>query len=455
MRKISFLIVFLFTALLGIAQPGSIIQQPISASALEAINHKLISDFTHADFLGGRYQIIQDLRSGEFSRATNIGGNLKELGDITAYSNLKSTASTDNGLELWRQAYKPIVYANITIDRLPVYYIITNEVLRTLGRGRLIRAAGYYHLMQIYGPHYSKGNIKAIPMPLKQPTMDDLSRGYPKDSTINIYNQIIIDLNYAETTLTETPDSYSFHKNIAIAYKLKAYLAMQDYPNAIAEGNKLVSLSAPFSSPSGVPHSLEPNFTSLFTGSYSGNEFIFTAKPQLGFNISRILYHHYEANKSIYFLKPDGFISDPDFRSSDARRSLFESNPGGLALSKFTDPTAFVPVIRFAEVLLNLAEALTMNSSSVDARAVALLTAVRQRSDPGYTFSLATKQDVLDAILQERKYELMGEGHITPFLLRHQLPLLARPGFSQVLPADPTYIWEIPLNERMLNRALY
>lgn len=206
MRKISFLIVFLFTALLGIAQPGAIIQQPIPASDLESINNRLIADFTNADFLGGRYQIIQDLRSGEYSRITDIGKGLIEGGSITAYSNLLSNPSTDNGLELWKQAYEPIAYANTVVDRLPVYYIITNEVLRTLGRARLIRAAGYYHLLQIYGPHYSKGNVKAIPAPYNQINESHISKGIPMDSTHNIFNKIITDLNYAETVLIETPD---------------------------------------------------------------------------------------------------------------------------------------------------------------------------------------------------------------------------------------------------------
>ena len=63
----------------------------------------------------------------------------------------------------------------------------------------------------------------------------------------------------------------------------------------------------------------------------------------------------------------------------------------------------YAPVIRYSEVMLNLAEALARNQRRhVDTRALALLNAVRQRSDATTTLAPANQQALIDAILLER-----------------------------------------------------
>ena len=76
----------------------------------------------------------------------------------------------------------------------------------------------------------------------------------------------------------------------------------------------------------------------------------------------------------------------------------------------FTD---YAPVIRYAEVLLNLSEAITRSTNTVDAKAVALLNAVRGRSDATTVFTVggfANAAALADALLIERRIELLGEG---------------------------------------------
>lgn len=64
--------------------------------------------------------------------------------------------------------------------------------------------------------------------------------------------------------------------------------------------------------------------------------------------------------------------------------------------------------MRYSEILLSLAEAITRKSNTVDARAVALLSAVRNRSDAAtsYTTGDFTNAGILaDAIVEERNIE--------------------------------------------------
>ena len=118
----------------------------------------------------------------------------------------------------------------------------------------------------------------------------------------------------------------------------------------------------------------------------------------------------------------------------------------------FTD---WVPVIRYAEVLLNLAEAKARTTNSVDAQAVALLNAVRNRSDATTTFtvgSFATAADLIAAILKERRIEFLGEGLRNNDLMRLLQTIPAKGTAPAKSPSDVGYIWPIPASELALNR---
>jgi hypothetical protein len=82
--------------------------------------------------------------------------------------------------------------------------------------------------------------------------------------------------------------------------------------------------------------------------------------------------------------------------------------------------TDAAPQIRYAEILLSLAEAEARNAAgvTVSPRAVDLLNAVRNRALPPATLpgsaytvaTFATKTDLIKAILIERRIEFLGEG---------------------------------------------
>src|SRR5207249_1679398 len=104
-----------------------------------------------------------------------------------------------------------------------------------------------------------------------------------------------------------------------------------------------------------------------------------------------------------YSLNPAGIVADAGWTIADARRSFNATVSGKLYLNtKFNTPspyTDWAPVIRYSEVLLNLAEALARTNAGVDARALALLNAVRQRSDPATVLAPATNAALIAAIL--------------------------------------------------------
>lgn len=81
-------------------------------------------------------------------------------------------------------------------------------------------------------------------------------------------------------------------------------------------------------------------------------------------------------------------------------------------LTKFPGASPFidwVPVIRYAEVLLNVAEAKARLGSGVDATALEILNAVRTRSK-GSVITAENQTELVNAILKERRIEFLGEG---------------------------------------------
>ncbi|MGZ8544922.1 MAG: RagB/SusD family nutrient uptake outer membrane protein, partial [Flavisolibacter sp.] len=118
----------------------------------------------------------------------------------------------------------------------------------------------------------------------------------------------------------------------------------------------------------------------------------------------------------------------------------------------WTANTDYVPAIRYAEVLLNLAEALA-RTTPMDAKAIALVNAVRQRSDAATILVPATGPALIDMILTERRIELLGEGFRSRDLLRLNMAIPAK-GTAPSLPqSSPQYIWPIPQSELNVNKA--
>jgi len=113
--------------------------------------------------------------------------------------------------------------------------------------------------------------------------------------------------------------------------------------------------------------------------------------------------------------------------------------------------------LRYPEVLLSLAEAITRSTNIVDARAIALLNAVRGRSDASTVFAagdFANADALADAIMIERRIEFLGEGLAGFDNTRLGLPLPAKPGVTAVPSTGQNYIWPIPASELQLNALM-
>jgi hypothetical protein len=437
----------------------------------------LYGSLKSGNFYGGRYVIYGDIRAEDFINETS---NLITASDVW---NLNPTNSATAVTTLWSQAYYTINVCNVFLDGMAnggTATVGAALAANYIGEAKLIRALCYYSLLQLYARPYVDGNGSKPGLPLRLTGIKGTGFSDIARSTVGeVYAQILKDLSDAEASL---PKSYTgagnnttrAHVNTAIALKTRVYLTMQNYASVITEANKIVSASAPFTATNGgVAHALQSDITNVFK-TYTTTESIFslpmtsTAGDYPGTQNPLAYYYSPTASNGgvgngEFSLNPKGIIADPDWKTTDKRRSFVKQTGTTTSkywLTKYAAPspyTDYVPVIRYAEVLLNLAEAKARTSATVDPQAVALLNAVRNRSDATTTFttaSFATPADLINGILKERRIEFLGEGLRNTDILRLLQPIPAKGGAQAKAPTDPGYVWPISSEELSLNKLM-
>jgi hypothetical protein len=419
------------------------------------------SAMKNGNFLGGRGLVYNDVRGEDW---LNITGN-----GVTALAAWNfSIVSSDNQTEnFWSTGYVAINRANVVLKGLDNNEAKVGTAVANNYRGemRFLRAVSYFHLVNLYGRRpYNADNGASLGVPLRLTANTGASTdtiNLARSTVAEVYNQILADLNYAEVNLPLTYGTAAdtnivrAHRNSAIAFKTRVLLNMGRYSDVITEANKLVPLTAPYVAPSGVQNRLEANILNVFrTYTASGGREMIFALPMAqsngpGTQNGLALYHNAE-----FALNPTGILGNAQFTATDARRTLFVVNTSApFRYSKFNDDNNnYVPVIRYAEVMLNLAEALARTSATVDPRALMLLNAVHQRSDPATTLAPATKDDLINAILTERRIEFLGEGLRSFDIMRLNMPFPAKGSVSAIPTTALNYVWPIPASELLYNK---
>jgi starch-binding outer membrane protein, SusD/RagB family len=487
-NKIKYIISLSFCALLTIScnkdqltpVPQTSVQDAYAFDTPERILNQvrgMYQGLKNGNFCGGRFQVFGDVRGEDFiNETTNV---------VTGFDvwNLNPTGTSTNSVKnLWAQAYFTINLCNLFIDGMARKgtAVIANATVSNnyLAEARLIRGLAYYSLLQFYARPFADGAGSKPGLPLRltgisTPGFSDLKRS----TVAETYTQVLSDLDFSEINLPATYTTAELsttraHRNTAIALKTRVYLTMQNYAAVITEGNKLAPQAvAPFSATNGgVVHALQANITTVFT-TYNTTESIFSlpmtsttgdnpgTQNQLGFYFVRNGTNLGTAEYSLNTVT--GIWANGNWSLTDDRRTkLVFQNATTLKrfVSKYQAPspyTDYAPVIRYAEVLLNLAEARARTIAGVDAQALALVNAIRKRSDPtGPAVVALTQTDLINAILLERRIEFLGEGMRNNDLLRLLQTIPAKGSVPAKLPTETGYIWPISSDELSLNKLM-
>ena len=257
-------------------------------------------------------------------------------------------------------------------------------------------------------------------------------------------------------------------KNTVIALKTRVYLVMGKYAEVITEANKLVPATAPFTAPTGVQYNLEPSVAAVYSNDVNTEVMLvspFTTTDAPGTQNQMGYYYTWAGTGNLEYplnTNAPGVYANPQWGDDDARKTQLTAVDAqvGTYTTKYSGVSPFidwVPLIRYAEVLLNLAEAEAEVGSQE--RAIALLQAVHNRSDATWSYTGTSKLELINSILTERRIELLAEGFRANDIVRRGLPILSRGAGTATAPAsiasdDSRYILPIPTSETTTNNDI-
>ena len=355
-------------------------------------------------------------------------------------------ANTPNNGFFWQTTYSLINRANVVIDgirKAPTGGNLTDALKNSYeGELRLLRAMGHFYLLANFArpfgdnPTTPARGVVYRDQPVGTSTgvsIDEASK-QGRNTVAECYDKMLADLDFAETNLPATRARNGITratKGAAIALKTRIRLHQNNWAKVIEEANKLVPATGALVSPVGS-YALTPTPMGPFGSANKNNvESIFSIENNDVDNGGQngagpTMYSaSVTGGRGIVGISPviwnQPFFPANDFRkSADMVTQDGATSPGRGAMfsRKYADVTARTdnaPIIRYAEVLLNAAEAIARTTTGVDARALQLLNAVRNRAVPAGTgrytaASFTTNQELVQAILNERRIEFLAEG---------------------------------------------
>ncbi len=372
--------------------------------------------------------------------------NMESFYQIT-YNNTY-TSTSPNCYNIWNNSYALINKANVVIEGL-ASAVSKNVISQSTadayqGELRFLRALAMHQLLIEFAKPYADGQGTQLGVIIRDFAIKDdatiaKANSVGRSSVADCYKFVESDLTFAETYLPATRTSnktYRATQAAAIALKMRVLLHEGRWGDVITEGNKIVSGSGTaFTSPIGGW-----TLTSTPDGPFANNvssESIFSIENTSTDNggVSGALQSMYGSNGTSVGARGLIGISPivwnlPQWDATDLRRNLVVANftnntpstaPSGKKPMYFTTKYRDsswgddAPQIRYAEVLLTLAEAYVRSKGTVDATALSYLNAVRNRAvtttSKQYTLSsFTTSTDFIIAVLAERRIEFLAEG---------------------------------------------
>lgn len=328
---------------------------------------------------------------------------------------------------IWNQLYKIINNNNIIIANVDKVTgdATAKQVLK--GQALALRAHIYLTIASFYQFSYLKDSL-AKTAPIYTTPTTDTTRGNPKASLKAIYELIFSDLLEAKGLLAgyQRTAKYKIDADVVNGLLARAYLNTGRWVLAAAAADEALK-NYPLMPPADYSKGFNdvnnsewiwghPEIPSQSDGSYSFH-FLDVSSP------------------SAYYYS---FMADPFFgelfENGDIRKTLFswDGNPGReghLQYKKFkfrADQTGDLVLMRSAEAYLIKAEGYARDNQV--AEGAAALNALRSaRGAASFNPVGATKEQLIEAILTERRKELWGEGFALADIIRNQLPVVRKP----------------------------
>jgi hypothetical protein len=215
----------------------------IPSPSNQIVSEKVFEDSaTAVSAVVGIYSYMMETSASITSSSMTIypGLSADELFYYTGGTNLEEFTRNEISLTnhptinsvFWTSGYKFIYSANNAIEKLQTSKISTNTKNKLIGECKFLRAFCYFNLVNLFGD-----------VPLITTSDYNLNQTLARTPVDEVYNQIIADLNDAETLL---PSTYGSEKTratkwAAISLLARVYLYNKKWTEAEAEATKIIS----------------------------------------------------------------------------------------------------------------------------------------------------------------------------------------------------------------------
>ncbi|MGF1638425.1 MAG: RagB/SusD family nutrient uptake outer membrane protein [Cyclobacteriaceae bacterium] len=297
----------------------------------------------------------------------------------------------------WVGFFRVINTANTILEAVPSLTGVSDSRKNYfMGQAYFVRGLAYFDLLRQYGEFDIPGSQFGVPIssePILSPT--NLSRS----SVISVYTLIESDLTNAETLLSHSSTRAYATQAAAEALLAKVYLYQGNYDEAFIYAEKVID---------NTTYGLLGNYNSIYSTKLNNEsilELVFSEQDQNSFNINMLTSPpEVVASQSLYNA----------FENNDVRRQLFapEANGNIKCLKYGTSPnlgTANVIILRLAEMFLIRAEAHARNNGIEDAIDDINRLRVRAGATPLSAADFTNSEQVIDAILAEKRLEFAFE----------------------------------------------
>ncbi len=398
----------------------------------------------------GAYDAAQcGLYDGSYSRGYLLGSASIMQGEMRGedmvnraaffqytYESTYDAGSTLNNITFWNAGFEAVNRINVVIEGITGAHengIIDDATYKQYdGEMKFLRGVIYHYLMIHFAMPYNLQTLNngyGLPLRLSPVnTMDSIDEpmAVGRSSVAETYAQIVKDLTEAADELPTTNAANNITratKGAAYAMLSRVYLHMRDWDNVIAMQSKVAEQG----------YELEADPITPFLSNDNNSESIFSCEnsDQDNASVNGAMFSMFGCRAGSRYLVSMSpiLVNDTRWLQDDKRRSEFiiSSEDANSSIAKYGYKVYFCdkyrssvradysPILRYAEVLLNTAEAYARKGDVETA--VSYLNEVRDRSladaaTQSYkTTDFANATAAVEAILFERRVELLGEGH--------------------------------------------
>ena len=369
------------------------------------LTENLITDFTSLGAAtAGAYNLLQDryYHGGLYPIASDLmSDNSLSSWVLFPGTDVYETPSDDREtLRIWNAISNLIAHSSIVIRQAESFDFESDQAQASdlIAQLYVIRGMAYFDMQRLFAQPYNfTADASHMGIPLVNETQVGIEVINPKRATTaEVYAKIISDMQYGINNITDgTSSIYNFNKTSAKALLARVYLYMENWTEANALATEVI----------GSVYSLVSNTDYIASWAQA-------VTSESIFSIANTATDNGGSYAITYLYGRPRFKATTDLfdaiDANDVRKNLIASGKV-LKFPSYATRDDNTPILRVSEMYLIQAEA--MAELGMDSQAQTAVNMILLRANPLAALYAETGQALKDVIQDERRKELMFEGH--------------------------------------------